>query len=517
MTRRHRRRDARPAVVGTGRGYSDNAFRVALRESATATVDAPTAAVSLAETTTHANTGATGAGGHQLVLLISAGWGSSGYYSPELLAEAARKRLFHAGLPMYLDHPTLSEDQERPERSVRDLAAVLTEDAYYDPQRKALVAQARVFAPYREMLTDLAEHIGLSIRAEGMSEHGTVDGRSGPIIKEITAARSVDYVTQAGRGGKVLALLESARNATLREARSFGGWLESRLHLTLTQYADEAYGDGRLTREERIVLSAAIGDGLQAWTARVEADAPQLFTRDLHEEPPAEANLAEATTPDDTPTDTETVGEATPEDPPADHTGQGAHDNPATGTAPDNTGQEGVMPDTTDTEAVQAREAAEALAAAQAKLAEAERKAAEAEAKATEIEAKHAAMQAVEAARPITTRALAESDLPAAARDRVMAAVTAQVPLTEHRTLDETALTALIEAQVTAEAAYVAELREAAGAGQVTGMGSTSALRESATNSTTDTQAVQASLIEAYKQRGMSETAAKLAATGRAF
>jgi hypothetical protein len=57
----------------------------------------------------------------------------------------------------------------------------------------------------------LAEDIGVSIRAFGEIEQGEAEGREGPIITRLTEGRSVDFVTQAGAGGKVGALIESVR------------------------------------------------------------------------------------------------------------------------------------------------------------------------------------------------------------------------------------------------------------------------------------------------------------------
>jgi hypothetical protein len=67
-----------------------------------------------------------------MVRLITPGWGSSGYYSPQVIEAAATAQVFPAGLHMYLDHPSASEDRDRPERSVRHLAAVLEEDGAWD-------------------------------------------------------------------------------------------------------------------------------------------------------------------------------------------------------------------------------------------------------------------------------------------------------------------------------------------------------------------------------------------------
>ena len=67
---------------------------------------------------------------------------------------------------------------------------------------------------------------------------------------------------------------------------NLGQWLESMIHLDFTIDADHLAADGLITRDERRALSAAIGDALEAFTARLEADAPQLFDRALWDGPP---------------------------------------------------------------------------------------------------------------------------------------------------------------------------------------------------------------------------------------
>lgn len=135
------------------------------------------------------------------VVLIDAGQGASGFYPATTLEAAGRARVFGKGLQMFIDHPTVTQDYERPERSVSDLAGVLASDATYDPASQALVASATVFGKFREAITEMAPHIGLSIRAEAQVQPGA-DGR--PVVQEITNALSVDYVTKAGRGGRIL-------------------------------------------------------------------------------------------------------------------------------------------------------------------------------------------------------------------------------------------------------------------------------------------------------------------------
>ncbi len=130
--------------------------------------------------------------------LIDTGEGSSGYYPAATLQAAARERVFHAGTHCYVDHPTESESYERPGRSVRDLAGALMEDASY--RDDGLWAKVRVFSSHRDFITERAGVIGLSIRADA-----EVEERSGgtPTVKRIVQAQSVDFVTKAGRGGRI--------------------------------------------------------------------------------------------------------------------------------------------------------------------------------------------------------------------------------------------------------------------------------------------------------------------------
>lgn len=167
--------------------------------------------------------------GTVLVKLISPGWGSSGYYSAAML-ERDGPKVFTAGTKMYWDHPTVTETHERPERSLRDLAGELVTTARWEangPDGAGLYGDSKVFSPFRENLGELAPHIGVSIRAQGTAVQGEAEGRTGPIIDELLSAMSVDFVTEAGRGGKVLELFEAARRQNrqhlerLREAGVF--------------------------------------------------------------------------------------------------------------------------------------------------------------------------------------------------------------------------------------------------------------------------------------------------------
>lgn len=147
------------------------------------------------------------------VKIIQPGWGSSGYYPAEVL-ERDGPKVFTKGMHMYWNHPTQQEEAQRPERDLNSLAGVLTSDARWNPSGPAgagLYADAKVMPFYADKVEALAPHIGLSIRAMGKAQAGEVEGKSGPIITELSAGRSVDYVTAAGAGGEIITMFEAAK------------------------------------------------------------------------------------------------------------------------------------------------------------------------------------------------------------------------------------------------------------------------------------------------------------------
>lgn len=152
--------------------------------------------------------------GTALLRIIAPGWGSSGYYPPEVLKRDG-PAVFRAGLKGFWDHPTPTEEAERPEGSLGKLASELVSDAQWldaGPAGPGLYAEAKLFGPYRDAVNELAPHIGVSIRAAGRTKQGEAEGRKGPIVEQLVAARSVDFVTVPGAGGKVIEMFEAARN-----------------------------------------------------------------------------------------------------------------------------------------------------------------------------------------------------------------------------------------------------------------------------------------------------------------
>lgn len=141
------------------------------------------------------------------IKLISPGRGSSGYYTPDVLKKAGESKVFKAGTQMFWNHDTDAEESARPEGDLNRLAAVTTTDAQWNESGKdgpGLYARAKVFSDYADMVKEKGPHIGLSIRAGGMRDESASgpDGKKG-VITALKNAASVDFVTKAGRDGKI--------------------------------------------------------------------------------------------------------------------------------------------------------------------------------------------------------------------------------------------------------------------------------------------------------------------------
>lgn len=147
--------------------------------------------------------------GRILLTLITPGQGSSGTYTPEVLATAAAERAFPRGTLGMIDHDTPTEAMERPEGSLRNLAIVLEEDAYIG-DGGALQAEAKVASAWRDLVDDFHEHIGASIYAAADIK---VNESGEKVIERIipNPFNRTDLVTVAGRGGKIEQVLEAAK------------------------------------------------------------------------------------------------------------------------------------------------------------------------------------------------------------------------------------------------------------------------------------------------------------------
>jgi hypothetical protein len=216
--------------------------------------------VRLTESAVPISESALGSDGTGQVKVIAPGWGSSGYYSEAVLKRDGPK-VFPKDTKMFWDHPTVSEEYERPERSLRDLAGLLTADAEWNavgyPDREGKLTGPGLYAPikayedYVPTLNEIASNIGVSIVAYGKQQIGEAEGKTGPLITELVAADSVDFVTTPGAGGQVLQLFEAARPRLVNPAPK---------EATMEVEKDPAFVEmaARAARaEERVVLSEA--------------------------------------------------------------------------------------------------------------------------------------------------------------------------------------------------------------------------------------------------------------------
>ena len=166
--------------------------------------------------------------GRAQVVVIKAGFNATEdrYYPAEVLK---RDYGIFEGMKMYADHPTEEEDKNRPERSIRDWVATLSEVKCDD--NGVVTGIAEVIEPWlmQKLASlrdkDMLSEMGISINAVGSASKGTIDGKETLVIEKLVAARSVDFVTEPGAGG-VVTFYESDRNdidlielSTLKEKR----------------------------------------------------------------------------------------------------------------------------------------------------------------------------------------------------------------------------------------------------------------------------------------------------------
>jgi hypothetical protein len=139
--------------------------------------------------------------GRYRIRIIAPGRGSTGMYTAPNLAESAP--LFVPGTHMFFDHQTMTEDWERPERSVRDLAGVFESGAEIMPDG-SLEADIKVYPSVNGIIRERWADIGVSINGWSVDEIGP-DG----VVPVLAGIQSVDFVTRAGAKGAVLEVLES--------------------------------------------------------------------------------------------------------------------------------------------------------------------------------------------------------------------------------------------------------------------------------------------------------------------
>ena len=183
------------------------------------------------------------------VRVISPGQGSSAFYKEDQLARDANA--FDGGL-VFIDHPSRTERKDRPERSLRDLAGSVVGTPIYEKDGAAgagLYGDVRVAEHWRPFLEDLGADIGVSIRAGGSAVMETVGGKKTKVAEKFNPGATFDFVTQAGRGGKMVAFeaASSAANDKVNEFMEAAAFVESDGRTEETRFMewlDEPKGEG---------------------------------------------------------------------------------------------------------------------------------------------------------------------------------------------------------------------------------------------------------------------------------
>lgn len=152
--------------------------------------------------------------GKLTVTVIKPGFNSSKsrYYKESTLK---RDHKIFEGAKMFVNHATAVEEKNRPEGDVNQWVGQIGKT--WTESNGTIMAEAAVIdPPFKAKLEELSKNkllgeMGISIRAIGESYSGEIEGQNTAIVESFIAARSVDFVTYPGAGGRVEAI-ESAAN-----------------------------------------------------------------------------------------------------------------------------------------------------------------------------------------------------------------------------------------------------------------------------------------------------------------
>jgi len=131
------------------------------------------------------------------VVLVRAGVANGLRFEPGLLAASVAR---FVGVPSYVDHAALSDATRPGQRSVRDLAGVVS-GARYDVEREALVGRLHIYRP-ASWVTALADEAG-DLAQFGLSAVLWVE-TEGRVVTRIREVESVDVVMNPAAGGRFL-------------------------------------------------------------------------------------------------------------------------------------------------------------------------------------------------------------------------------------------------------------------------------------------------------------------------
>lgn len=398
------------------------------------------------------------------IRIITSGWGSSGFYSREVL-ERDIPTAYPAGTHMYWNHPTTTEARERPERNLNHMAAKTIGEPHWQdngPVGPGMYVDAEVYGRYGDAIDQLAGDIGVSIMGEGRVSSGVAEGREGTIVEEISVGKSIDFVTKPGAGGAIVELFESARGGgklpSLMEQSRLGDFLiKKRDEMELTN-EDLAKAAGVDVSTMQSILSGEIerppDARLRGLAKLVNASFAELIAL-----LPSERQEPEGVTQGQSPREAKKK---------------------------------------TEEENMKLKEAQDQLAEATKNLAERDGVIAQMRQKMLLIKARDASLSVLSAGE--------FASLHESTRQRIVEVAVSSAPVNDAGELDKSGLETAVKEAAKKEVAYLAEVL---GSGRVTGMGGNHEQDDP------DDEQIKESMVKSFVGMGLSESAAKEAARGR--
>jgi hypothetical protein len=245
------------------------------------------------------------------VIIIAEGLGNKRdkhYYGADTLKDAVSSMVFE-GAQAYADHPSNFEETDRPERSVRDLFGY-----YFGTQVTTYKGKAAISAKLRiqegqdwavGLIKEAIEYnkkfpdkvyAGISINADGDVSPSMLNGQEVNYVHKITNAFSADLVTKPARGGKFLALVESASGA---RSNSKGVSMDKKLQEAATRLraqiaTGEVEKDDLAVLLEGITADAAAHKGVFGEAVKHAADCECAECKECKEAKAPQAGMEEA-------------------------------------------------------------------------------------------------------------------------------------------------------------------------------------------------------------------------------
>ncbi|HEX21402.1 MAG TPA: hypothetical protein ENH19_01965 [Actinobacteria bacterium] len=148
------------------------------------------------------------------IVLIEAGPGNKNYNAYYPAETLARDYKIFEGSKMYIDHLSAAEERKLGglPRSIKDWVSTVKE-TWYDPTTSQIKGGVKFTQDwFKDLVKEAKDEIGVSIHAIARGKPGRINGELKKIVEAFTQVSSVDWVTEAGAGGKVIKILEAHFN-----------------------------------------------------------------------------------------------------------------------------------------------------------------------------------------------------------------------------------------------------------------------------------------------------------------